>query len=135
MYKRDFGILLLSAVAVYVSLQQEGTFAFRKAWCAPRKVTLIASWPSAATLSPGAALCCRYFPLRDDVGLLETAHPLPPPIAVRPYMKMKYKLICPLAGNLLPAAYLCCRGNADRRSARSRAGGVRTPGSLRCRPT
>jgi len=54
MYKRDFGILLLSAVAVYVSLQQEGTFAFRKAW---------------------------YFPLRDDVGLLETAHPLPPPIA------------------------------------------------------
>jgi hypothetical protein len=32
MYKRDFGILLLSAIAVYVSLQQEGTFNFRKAW-------------------------------------------------------------------------------------------------------
>mmetsp|Transcript_9037 Transcript_9037/g.25956 ORF Transcript_9037/g.25956 Transcript_9037/m.25956 type:complete len:704 (-) Transcript_9037:142-2253(-) len=32
MYKRDFGILLLSALAVYFSLQQEGTFNFRKAW-------------------------------------------------------------------------------------------------------
>lgn len=54
MYKRDFGILLLSAIAVYVSLQQEGTFNFRKAW---------------------------YFPIKDDAGVLQTAHPLPPPIA------------------------------------------------------
>jgi hypothetical protein len=32
MYKRDFGILLLSAFALYFALQNEGTFFFRKAW-------------------------------------------------------------------------------------------------------
>lgn len=32
MYKRDFGILLLSVFAVYFSLQHEGNFTFRKSW-------------------------------------------------------------------------------------------------------
>ena len=32
MYKRDFAILLLSAFAVYFSVQHEGSFAFHKAW-------------------------------------------------------------------------------------------------------
>jgi hypothetical protein len=32
MYKRDLGILLVAAFAVYFTLQDEGTFAFRKAW-------------------------------------------------------------------------------------------------------
>ncbi len=35
MYRRDFGILLLSAFAVYYAMQNEGPFTFRKAWCAP----------------------------------------------------------------------------------------------------
>jgi hypothetical protein len=32
MYKRDFAILLVSCIAILVSLQNEGTFSFRKAW-------------------------------------------------------------------------------------------------------
>ena len=32
MYKRDFGILLLSVCAVYLSLQHENPFTFKKAW-------------------------------------------------------------------------------------------------------
>ncbi|KAL4855412.1 Importin-5 [Chlorella vulgaris] len=32
MYKRDFGILLLSVLALYLSLQHEGAYQFRKAW-------------------------------------------------------------------------------------------------------
>lgn len=34
MYRRDFGILLLSAFAVYYAMQHEGPFVFSKAWCA-----------------------------------------------------------------------------------------------------
>ncbi len=37
MLKRDFAALLLSCIAVLVSLQNEGTFTFRKAWCADRR--------------------------------------------------------------------------------------------------
>lgn len=33
MYKRDFGILLLSVFAIYYALQHEGTFQFQKEWC------------------------------------------------------------------------------------------------------
>ena len=33
MYKRDFAAVLLSCIAILVSLQNEGTFTFRKAWC------------------------------------------------------------------------------------------------------
>ena len=32
MYRRDFGILLLSAFAVYYAMQHEGPFVFSKAW-------------------------------------------------------------------------------------------------------
>ncbi|EFN51416.1 hypothetical protein CHLNCDRAFT_59245 [Chlorella variabilis] len=32
MYKRDFGILLLSVCALYLSLQHEGAYQFKKAW-------------------------------------------------------------------------------------------------------
>ncbi len=32
MYKRDVAIVLLSCVALLVSLQNEGTFTFEKAW-------------------------------------------------------------------------------------------------------
>jgi hypothetical protein len=32
MYKRDFGVLLLALCALYISLQSEGPFAFKKAW-------------------------------------------------------------------------------------------------------
>ena len=32
MFKRDFGILLVAAFAVYFTLQHEGSFYFRKAW-------------------------------------------------------------------------------------------------------
>jgi hypothetical protein len=32
MYKRDFGILLLSVCALYLSLQHEGVYQFKKAW-------------------------------------------------------------------------------------------------------
>ncbi len=32
MLKRDFGILLLSVCALYLSLQHEGAYQFRKAW-------------------------------------------------------------------------------------------------------
>lgn len=35
MLKRDFGILLLSVCALYLSLQHEGAFQFRKAWWVP----------------------------------------------------------------------------------------------------
>jgi hypothetical protein len=39
MYKRDFGILLLSVLALYLSLQHEGAYQFRKAWCAAAAAT------------------------------------------------------------------------------------------------
>ena len=32
MYKRDFGILFLAACAIFLSLQNEGPFTFKKAW-------------------------------------------------------------------------------------------------------
>lgn len=32
MYKRDFAILLLSAFAIYFSVQREGPVSFRQAW-------------------------------------------------------------------------------------------------------
>lgn len=35
MYKRDFGVLLLALCALYISLQSEGPFAFKKAWYHP----------------------------------------------------------------------------------------------------
>lgn len=37
MYKRDFGILLLSVCALYLSLQYEGAYQFKKAWCVQPK--------------------------------------------------------------------------------------------------
>ena len=36
MYKRDFGILLLSVLALFLSLQHEGAYQFKKAWCVGR---------------------------------------------------------------------------------------------------
>ena len=32
MYKRDFAVLLIAALSIYFSLQNEGELAFRKAW-------------------------------------------------------------------------------------------------------
>jgi hypothetical protein len=32
MYKRDVAIVLLSVIALFLSLQDEGSFEFRKAW-------------------------------------------------------------------------------------------------------
>lgn len=32
MYKRDVAVVLLSVIAILVSLSHEGTFSFRKAW-------------------------------------------------------------------------------------------------------
>lgn len=32
MLKRDFAVLLLSVCALYISMQKEGQFAFKKAW-------------------------------------------------------------------------------------------------------
>jgi hypothetical protein len=49
MYKRDLGILLVAAFAVYFSLQDEGTFSFRKAWwvlCASRAKPCHAAFPA-----------------------------------------------------------------------------------------
>lgn len=34
MYKRDVGILMLAMAGIYLSIQHEGAFNFRKAWCA-----------------------------------------------------------------------------------------------------
>ncbi|KAK9789953.1 hypothetical protein WJX73_002050 [Symbiochloris irregularis] len=53
MYKRDFGILLLSVFAVYFALQHEGHFSYHKSW---------------------------YHRLPFDPGLLEVSDALPPPI-------------------------------------------------------
>lgn len=53
MYKRDFGILLLSVCALYLSLQNEGAYQFKKAWC---------------VVGEGRARGCQALPL-----------PLPPP--------------------------------------------------------
>ncbi len=36
MYKRDLAVLLISCVAILVSLQKEGSFSYRKAWCVPK---------------------------------------------------------------------------------------------------
>ncbi len=32
MYKRDFAVVLLSVCALYLSLQREGAYEFKKAW-------------------------------------------------------------------------------------------------------
>jgi hypothetical protein len=32
MYKRDFAVLLLSAFAIYFTIQHEGAFSYRRAW-------------------------------------------------------------------------------------------------------
>ena len=37
MLKRDFAILIVSAFAIYFTIQHEGAFTFRKAWYAPRR--------------------------------------------------------------------------------------------------
>ena len=34
MYKRDVGILMLAMAGIYLSIQHEGAFNFRKAWWA-----------------------------------------------------------------------------------------------------
>ena len=34
MYTRDFGVLLLSVCALYLALQRESPFNYKKAWCA-----------------------------------------------------------------------------------------------------
>mmetsp|Transcript_21460 Transcript_21460/g.51195 ORF Transcript_21460/g.51195 Transcript_21460/m.51195 type:complete len:700 (-) Transcript_21460:224-2323(-) len=55
MYKRDFGILFLSALAVYFSLQQEGTFSFHKAWYFALDATSLPLGASAVLPPPVAA--------------------------------------------------------------------------------
>ncbi|BDA41145.1 hypothetical protein COCOBI_01-8000 [Coccomyxa sp. Obi] len=54
MYKRDFAVLLLSAFAIYFTIQHEGAFSFRRAW---------------------------YHHLDHDQSLLESTDVLPPPVA------------------------------------------------------
>lgn len=56
MYKRDFGILLLSVCALYLSLQHEGAYQFKKAWCAAARP------PAAASRLGSAAACCMRAP-------------------------------------------------------------------------
>ncbi|KAK9916603.1 hypothetical protein WJX75_004756 [Coccomyxa subellipsoidea] len=54
MYKRDFAVLLLSAFAIYFTIQHEGAFSYRRAW---------------------------YHHLEHDQALLESTDVLPPPVA------------------------------------------------------
>lgn len=84
MYKRDFAILLLSAFAIYFSVQREGPVSFRQAWYFP------SLQPSHAALSEilGSLTSCiilllhnRYHHL-DEESLLEAHDVLCPPVVV-----------------------------------------------------
>ena len=48
MYKRDFAVLLVAAIAVYFSLQNEGDLAFRRAWYVYMYLYTVAQAHSAA---------------------------------------------------------------------------------------
>lgn len=91
MYKRDVAVVILSFLALFLCLQHEGSFSFRKAWCVccnrhPKKQFQ----PQAA--SPGVhtlvvALLCRYHATLHDPSKLEVLQDrledLPPPVVVR----------------------------------------------------
>ena len=113
MYKRDFAAVLLSCIAILVSLQNEGTFTFRKAWCvegerkarctkalsqchqrrsgseAPPALIGGVQYGTSSSLPPLAAWC--LFPLlrryhtasRDVDDPLDEPHKLPLPLVVR----------------------------------------------------
>ena len=77
MYKRDFAILLLSAFAIYFSVQREGPVSFRQAWY----VSLLQR-PRMMNTRIILLLDNRYHHL-DDESLLEAHDVLCPPIVVR----------------------------------------------------
>lgn len=76
MYKRDFAILLLSAFAIYFSVQREGPVSFRQAWY----VSLLQ--PRQDALFDVQKNDNRYHHL-DDESLVEAHDVLCPPIVVR----------------------------------------------------
>lgn len=58
MRKRDFGVLLIAAFAVYYTLQEgQGPFSFRKAWCASHcmRCSLLCTRTAGMTLVPVAS--------------------------------------------------------------------------------
>ena len=58
MLKRDFGVLLLSVCAFFLSLQHEGAYQFRKAWWVARRCCRVLPPPTA----PPAAAARRHCP-------------------------------------------------------------------------
>ena len=92
MYKRDVGILMLAMAGIYLSIQHEGAFNFRKAWCAA-----LGDLPVAWLLAElfwcneqvwgrkvlGLGACCRYFHLDEDASILQPHDVLPYPVVVR----------------------------------------------------
>lgn len=91
MYKRDVAVLILSFLALFLCLQHEGSFSFRKAWCVLSAATVTPTAVAAAghltwgTLA--VALLCRYHATLHDPSKLEVLQDrledLPLPVVVR----------------------------------------------------
>ena len=62
MYKRDFAILIVSAFAIYFTIQHEGAFTFRKAWYC--LITLKQKSSMIRSVTIEQKLCMDQLPLR-----------------------------------------------------------------------
>jgi hypothetical protein len=112
MYTRDFGILILSVCAVYLSLQNEGPFSFKPAWCAPAAAARRHHCAAAAALAPAAARAPtapsppsrRYHHFGGEEGGgagARGARDLPPPLAADLNGDGKPELVAALPGGRL----------------------------------
>lgn len=99
MYKRDVSVVVLSFLALFLCLQHEGNFSFRKAWCACLKLLqqllvgrsstnlqfLVHQMLGHVTLTVQRAWCRYHVTLQESEGLevlQDKIESLPPPLVV-----------------------------------------------------
>lgn len=98
MYKRDVAVVILSFFALFLCLQHEGSFSFRKAWCVARRSVgfVLGGWlvPAVATNPGSLCFTCTCLPYAHRYhATLHESHKLdmlqdrledlPPPVVVR----------------------------------------------------